>query len=349
VAICPQKKKESPCKTEEEEDPLMTFLQGRKPENMTLNERRDILKAILVAQPTAILHATLLGTGSDGKALLKELLTTAGPAPLYKFIGCSWTVTVVARWMAKLDALLGLSDKLRRDSTGGRKTKAKDEHLALKAFQAFVAKCKERMKSDGVKDALAVGSKAKRTQAGRRPIQEKEKWDETKRDIRPCLGCNHVYCMVLGESDKDTIDASGQLRQIYSSELAIWQKENARTCKAKPKAPKTVDANIACMCSKMYCMNRGDGSRCPGCVASVLKGLPPVINEDGICQCAVCLCECVLFYSRGQKAKIALEIEIEKEEAPATNVDDRKDGTYETGRHQTWLVHYLTFLHFRCG
>ena len=39
--------------TEEEEDPLTTFLQGRKPENMTLNERRDILKAILVAQPTA--------------------------------------------------------------------------------------------------------------------------------------------------------------------------------------------------------------------------------------------------------------------------------------------------------
>jgi hypothetical protein len=33
----------------------------------------------------------------------------------------------------------------------------------LKAFRAFVAKCKERMKSDGVKDALAVGGKAKRT------------------------------------------------------------------------------------------------------------------------------------------------------------------------------------------
>jgi hypothetical protein len=29
--------------TEEEEDPLMTFLQGCKPENMTLNECRDIL------------------------------------------------------------------------------------------------------------------------------------------------------------------------------------------------------------------------------------------------------------------------------------------------------------------
>jgi hypothetical protein len=62
--------------TEEEEDPLMTFLQGHKPENMTLNECRDILKAILVAQPTAILHATLLGTGSDGEAPFKELLTT---------------------------------------------------------------------------------------------------------------------------------------------------------------------------------------------------------------------------------------------------------------------------------
>ena len=134
--------------------------------------------------------------------------------------------------------------------------------------------------------------------------------------------------MVLGESDTDTINANKQLCQIYSSELATWQKVNVRTRKAKPKAPKTVDANIACMCSKMYCMNRGDGSRCPGCVASVLKGLPPVINEDGICQCAVYLCECVLFYSRGQRMKIALEIAKEKEEAAATNVDDRKDGTY---------------------
>jgi hypothetical protein len=251
--------------TEEEEDPLMTFLQGRKPENMTLNERRDILKAILVAQATAILHAMLLGTGSDSEEIFKELLTTAGPAPVYKFIGRSWMVTVVARWMAKLEALLGLSDEVRRDSTGGRKTKAKDEHLALKAFRAFVAKCKERMKSDGAKDALAVGE-------GKR--------DEMKRDIRPCPGCNHVYCMVLGESDKDTIDANGQLRQIYSSELAIWQKANARTRKAKPKAPKTVDAKIACMCSKIYCMNRDDGSGCLGCITSVLKSLPPVINED---------------------------------------------------------------------
>ena len=167
----------------------------------------------------------------------------------------------------------------------------------------------EKPLREGRAGGWQLAAKQSVPQAGRRPIQEKEKeWDETKRDIRPCPGCNHVYCMVLGESDKDTIDANEQLRQIYSSELAIWQKANARTRKAKPKAPKTVDAKIACMCSKMYCMNRGDGSGCPGCVTSVLKGLPPVINEDGICQCAVCLCECVLFYSRGQRMKIALEI-----------------------------------------
>ena len=87
----------------------------------------------------------------------------------------------------------------------------------------------------------------------------------------------------------------------------------------KSRPGKSVSQHLACICVKMNCLDKIDGSGCFKCEVACTNAIEqnsnirPMFDINFQCNCEICKCECNVVYFRHEAKKLAKQRQLDKE------------------------------------
>ena len=142
-------------------------------------------------------------------------------------------------------------------------------------------------------------------------------FDPDKRNTLPCSVCGH-FCVMAVEDVGVTNDKNVVLLIGFNKKMRRWNSLPESTCGGKPRKVAATLQLMGCYCYQMDSMLKSSGGNCVNCWDDVKVGGSNLKqDEDGSWRsmCEVCACDCQVTYQRGDRFKIALNLEKEKRKA----------------------------------
>ena len=181
------------------------------------------------------------------------------------------------------------------------------------------------------KDEDELESKATRSSLNYQRLSGREQdtvpFDAGKKDVMPCSVCGHM-CVMPIEASEVTNEKNTLLQNAYEVKIRRWNSLPESTRGGKPRKAATSSQLLGCYCFQMDSMLKSSGGHCVNCRDAVAVGGSNLEqDEDGRWRstCEVCACPCQVTYQRGDRFKIALNLE--KEKRRGTTVEDAPENT----------------------
>ena len=148
-------------------------------------------------------------------------------------------------------------------------------------------------------------------------VQDTIPFDPDKRDSLPCSACGHFSIMAVEEAGV-TNEKNAALLAGFNEKMRRWSSLPESTRGGKPRKVSATSQLMGCYCYQMNSMLRSSGGNCINCRDAIKVGGSNLEqSEDGSWKsmCEVCACDCQVTYQRGDRFKIALNLEKEKRKA----------------------------------
>ena len=120
-----------------------------------------------------------------------------------------------------------------------------------------------------------------------------------KLDISNCANCKHNFVLPVGLEQNEINHHNDKVKIDYREAMYAYNhKSKSRKGDKKPKMGKTISMKLACLCTRMHCLNRNDGFGCLkcewSCIESVKQGQMgrPYFDKDNDCKYSICKCVC---------------------------------------------------------
>lgn len=298
----------------EEEDGL--YLQLKSKATMRVNGKRDILVAFSKKDPTVIFD--------------KNFSRRPDVQGLFSFFDADkknckrWTASVCARKLWVIHKLLRKWDEeVQNRRRSGRESTRAVQDDDMKALNKLIKECEKRTLAESERNKN--GPPRVRTETN---IQEKNPFDEKRRDSRPCPYCKHDVLMPI-ETSQEIEAENKRIRGDHEQKMKEWNCIARESRPPKPRMKKTVCLTLACYCARQNCLMRSNGEGCVTCKSFSDQGLREhlvaVVDLDGggpndmKCPCKVCQCGCQKSFSSHLYGTIAFDLEAKK--MGVTNAD----------------------------
>ena len=108
-----------------------------------------------------------------------------------------------------------------------------------------------------------------------------------------------------------------------------WVNTATKKRGVKPRPAKSISQHLACICVKMSCMDKIDGSGCFKCEIACTNAINqnsnvrPYFDINFECACKICKCECDVVYFRHEAKKLARQRQIDNEKNNETLVQPK--------------------------
>ena len=285
--------------------PCYTVLNGGR-RNLLKNMkfRIELLNSILAMAPGSYLPSNLCDEShvirffSTYKAYLK--------APR------KWNRAVMARAICEFDSIMKEAQTMVASST------ASDVLLppALREFYSYmddvrsIAAIVENEPLSNKKGRFGAQSAGKRLQ----DCVNMKDLTRDKLDISNCANCKHNFVLPVGLEQNEINHHNDKVKIDYREAMYAYNhKSKSRKGDKKPKMGRTMSMKLACLCTRMHCLNRNDGFGCLkcewSCIESVKQGQTcrPYFDKDNDCKCSICKCHCSVVYYRNEEKKMAAQ------------------------------------------
>ena len=152
-----------------------------------------------------------------------------------------------------------------------------------------------------------------------------------KLDFTSCANCKHNFVLPIGSPQIEINHHNDTIKQVYREKMYEYNhKSRSRKGGPKPKMGRALSMKLACLCTRMHCMNRPDGVGCLKCEWACFenkdKTVRPYFDENKDCTCPICRCQCSVVYFRNEEKKLAAQAKFEILESLDTKSQTRIDG-----------------------
>ena len=135
-----------------------------------------------------------------------------------------------------------------------------------------------------------------------------------KLDHSNCANCKHNFLLPIGLKQNQINLHNDKVKNDYRAEMYAYNhKSKSRKGEKKPKMGRSLSMRLACLCTRMHCLNRDDGLGCLkcewSCIENVKKGKDerPYFDKNNDCMCSICKCQCSVVYYRHEEKKLAIQ------------------------------------------
>ena len=143
--------------------------------------------------------------------------------------------------------------------------------------------------------------------------------------------CCHHFCLCIGLSSTEIRKNNEDKRDGHREEMTKWHTASVSHRGPKPKMPKMMSQQLACMCSRMHCLDRVDGKGCFVCelacknAKSAGRDDRPYFDKNWNCTCPVCNCNCSVVYFCHNSCDLPKQTQKEVEERMDTKQQTKID------------------------
>ena len=150
-------------------------------------------------------------------------------------------------------------------------------------------------------------------------------------DQSNCPSCLHIYVLPIGKSLMDKHKHNTAVRKIHTEQMTVWNKHSSSRRVPRPKAGIIYTQELACMCTRMHCLNRIDGAGCFRCKDACSNAIQagrddrPFFYTNFECTCIICTCQCSVLFFRHDGKKLAIQARKAREEKYNTSSQTKMD------------------------
>ena len=184
-----------------------------------------------------------------------------------------------------------------------------DQPEVIKEFYAYINEV--RTIAAIVENEPTPKQKRIGSQSGGKRVQDSLNMKEITReqlDLSKCANCKHNFVLPIGISQVEIHVHNENVKKTYRNKMYDYNtKSKSRRGCTKPKMGRLLTRRLACLCSRMNCLNRSDGIGCMKCewvcirFRKANKTSRPYFNDNGDCTCPICSCNCSVVYFRSEE------------------------------------------------
>jgi len=226
----------------------------------------------------------------------------------------AWSMEQLAETICDFDKILGQATNC-FDSFN-----SKPEHV-IQVFQQFMdAITKE---AEIMKDELMHSSRAKiGKQKGQNRVQDNLDMTTITNesfDVSNCAYCKHRFIVPIGLQVPEITRHNTKVSKDHCIKMRKWNNTPVKKRGVKPRPEKSLTQQLACICTKMNCLDKVNGSGCFKCESACTNAIEqnsdirPYFDANFECKCKICICECEVVYFRHEAKKLARQRQIDDE------------------------------------
>ena len=159
-------------------------------------------------------------------------------------------------------------------------------------------------------------------------------YDNNTFDLNNCAYCKHRFVVPIGMDIVERNKHNTKVESEYHVKMEKWNTTSTVKRGAKPRPGKLLTQHLACICVKMNCLDKTNGSGCFKCEIACDNAIEqgsdvrPYFNANFECTCHICKCECSVIYYRHEANKVSRQRKIDKEKANQTMSQPKLDSFY---------------------
>ena len=130
----------------------------------------------------------------------------------------------------------------------------------------------------------------------------------SKLDLSNCANCKHNFLLPIGLTQNQINLHNDKVKNDYRTQMYNYNHmSKSRKVGEKPKMARSLSMKLACLCTRMHCLNHDDGMGCLkcewSCIENVKKGkdVRPYFDQNNDCMCNICKCQCSVVYYRHEE------------------------------------------------
>ena len=179
-------------------------------------------------------------------------------------------------------------------------------------------------------------------QSGGKRVQDCLNMHEITRDqldLSNCANCKHNFVFPIGISQIEINLHNDKIKKEYRTKMYEYKnRTKSRRGSSKPKMGRTMSRRLACLCTRMNCLNRSDGVGCLKCEWACLefkkanKTSRPYFDDNGDCTCPICACSYSVAYFCIEEKKLAEQARMDCLEELDTKKQSKVDSFFSISK-----------------
>ena len=159
-------------------------------------------------------------------------------------------------------------------------------------------------------------------QSGGKRVQDALVMSEITRDqldFSNCANCKHNYVLPIGHTQIEiNVHNENQKISFRKKMMEYNTRTKSRRGDRKPKMGRMMSRRLACLCTRMNCLNRTNGVGCMKCEWVCLefkkanRKSRPYFDSNSDCKCLICACQCSVVYFCSEEKKLAQQAREDK-------------------------------------
>jgi len=228
----------------------------------------------------------------------------------------SWSMEQLAESICEFDVILQKTIK----ATDAPAEKYPPEITIFQKFMISVYK-----EAEIAVDEMLHSTRAKiGTQKGQGRIHDNLDMTSLKNDsfdVDNCAYCQHRFVVPIGMDVGELTKFNSKVAKEHHIKLKKWTNTPTKKRGIKPRPGKSMSQHLACVCVKMNCLDKTNGSGCIKCEIACANAIEqgsdkrPFYDMNFECICSICKCECSVIYFRHEAKKLARQRQIDKEKS----------------------------------
>ena len=143
-------------------------------------------------------------------------------------------------------------------------------------------------------------------------------------DVSNCAYCKHRFVVPIGLEVGEITSHNTKVAKEHNAKMRKWTNTPVKKKGVKPRPNKSISQQLACICTKMNCLDKINGSGCFKCEIACTNAIEqnsdirPFFDLNFECKCKICICECEVVYFRHEAKKLARQRQIDDEKKNET-------------------------------
>ena len=138
-------------------------------------------------------------------------------------------------------------------------------------------------------------------------------------DVSNCAYCKHRFVVPIGMQVGEITKYNTKVAKEHNGKMKKWGNTPVKKRGVKPRPNKLISHLLACICTKMNCLDKIHSSECFKCKIACTNTIDqnsdirPFFDINFECKCKICIYECEVVYFRHEAKKLAQQRQIDDE------------------------------------
>lgn len=289
--------------------PCYVVLNGsRRKELKNMEYRINLISGMLTLSPSSFLPSIY----KDNTAV-KQWYKKYSPYLKHR---TKWLQGVMAQAICELDLILQQASGL----VALMEEAAEKQPQEIKEFYTYMYKVRESaaiVENGPEKKKAWYGG-----QSGGKRIQDALVMSEItcdQFDFSNCANCKHNYVLPIGPTQIEINIHNEKQKNIFRKKMTEYNtRTKSRRVDRKPKMGRMMTGRLACLYTRMNCLNCSNGVGCMMCKWACLefkkanRKSRPYFDSNSDCKCKICACQCSVVYFCSEEKKLVQQAREDK-------------------------------------